>query len=217
MITSHIYPKGLLCVLEGIDGSGKSSLLQSIATVLKDYSSPIITTKEPGGTNLGKHLRAIIQDQPTPLIPTAEFLLFAADRAQHFSELIIPNLEKNYILLSDRMADSSLVYQGFGKGLDTPTLKAINQWAMQNIQPDIVFYVKIDAKTAIQRMHIRNQGFSKFEENTAIPLAAKLAEGYDKMFKNQDHVMIIDGNLTIPELTKICVEKIIKLYKAKQS
>ena len=216
MIRSNIYPKGLLCVLEGIDGSGKSSLLQSIAAALKD-THPIITTKEPGGTHLGKHLRAIIQDQPTPLIPTAEFLLFAADRAQHFAELIIPNLEKNAIILSDRMADSSLVYQGCGKGLDISTLKIINQWAMQNIQPDIVFYVKIDAKIAIQRMHIRNQGFSKFEETTAVPLAAKLAQGYDMIFQDQNHVVILDGNLTIEQLTKICVEKIITTYKAKLS
>ncbi len=216
MITSNIYPKGLLCVLEGIDGSGKSSLLQNIAAALKD-SYPLITTKEPGGTNLGKHLRAIIQDQPTPLTARAEFLLFAADRSQHFAELIIPNLETNSIVLSDRMADSSLVYQGFGKGLDISTLKTINQWAMQNIQPDIVFYVKIDAKTAIQRMHIRNQGFSKFEETTAIPLAAKLAEGYDKVLSHQNHVMIIDGTQTLEELTKICVEKIITTYKAKLS
>ena len=141
MNTAHIHPKGLLCVLEGIDGSGKSSLLQSISAQLKE-SCPIITTKEPGGTNLGRHLRAIIQDQPTPLIASAEFLLFAADRAQHFSELIIPHLERNFIVLADRMADSSLVYQGHGKNLDISTLKMINQWAMQNIQPDIVFYVK---------------------------------------------------------------------------
>jgi len=216
MITSNIYPKGLLCSVEGIDGSGKSSLLQSIAAALKD-TFPIITTKEPGGTSLGRHLRAIIQDQPTPIIPSAEFLLFAADRAQHFADLIIPNLEKNYIVLSDRMADSSLVYQGFGKNLDIPTLKMINQWIMQNIHPDIVFYVKIDAQTAIQRMHIRNQGFSKFEETTAVPLAAKLAQGYDVIFKDQANVIILDGNLTIEELTKICVETIIIRYKAKQS
>lgn len=216
MITSNIYPKGLLCVLEGIDGSGKSSLLQHIAAALKDSYS-LITTKEPGGTNLGKHLRAIIQDQPTPLIANAEFLLFAADRAQHFSELIIPHLEKNAIVLSDRMADSSLVYQGCGKGLNISMLQTINQWAMQNIQPDIVFYVKIDAQTAIKRMHIRNQGFSKFEETTAIPLAAKLAQGYDMIFQDQNHVIVLDGNLSLEELTKICVEKIITQYKAKQS
>ena len=216
MIKSLIYPKGLLCVLEGIDGSGKSSLLQHIAAALKN-SLPIISTKEPGGTNLGKHLRTIIQDQQAPLIPAAEFLLFAADRAQHFSELIIPNLETNHIVLSDRMADSSLVYQGCGKGLDIPTLQMINQWAMQNIQPDIVFYVKINAKAAIERMHIRNQGFSKFEETTAVPLAAKLAQGYDKIFENQQHVIVLDGNLTLEQLTKICVEKIITTYKAKQS
>ncbi len=216
MITSNTYPKGLLCILEGIDGSGKSSLLQSIAAALKD-SFPLITTKEPGGTSLGKYLRAIIQDQPTPLIPAAEFLLFAADRAQHFSELIIPNLETDHIVVSDRMADSSLVYQGFGKGLDISILKMINQWAMQKIRPDIVFYVKIDAQTAIKRMHIRNQGFSKFEETTAMPLAAKLAQGYDMIFQNQNHVTILDGNLSLEELTKICVEKIITEYKAKQS
>lgn len=216
MNTATIYPKGLLCVLEGIDGSGKSSLLQSIAAQLKE-THPIIITKEPGGTNLGKHLRAIIQDQPTPVTAKSEFLLFAADRAQHFSELIIPNLETHHIVLSDRMADSSLVYQGCGKNLDILMLKTINQWAMQNIQPDIVFYVKIDAKTAIERMHIRNQGFSKFEENTAIPLAAKLAQGYDMIFQNQHHVIVLDGNQTIQELTTICVKKIIQKYTEKQS
>jgi len=215
--SSSKYPQGLLCVLEGIDGCGKSSLLQNIAQTLQ-ANYPLVTTKEPGGkTELGKHLRTLIQEQPTPIIPTSQFLLFAADRAQHFTEFIIPHLQKNFIVLSDRMADSSLVYQGYGKDLPIDTLRMINQWAMQNIQPDIVFYIKIDPEIALQRMHKRNEGFSPFEQKSVLPIIQKIAHGYDEIFYNQKHVIILDGTQSLDELTKICVEKIIQAYQAKIS
>ena len=132
---------GLLITIEGIDGSGKSTLAKNLTTYLqREYET--VLTKEPGGSALGKQLRTLLQTQPVPITPLAEYLLFAADRAQHFHEVIIPNLKKGRIIISDRMADSSIVYQGYGRGLDREKIKYVNQWAMQGVQPDITFYVQ---------------------------------------------------------------------------
>src|SRR3972149_5899470 len=123
----------MLITLEGIDGSGKSTLAKKMADTLHN----VVLTKEPGGSALGKKLREILQMQPVPITPIAEFLLFAADRAQHFDEVVIPALEQNKIVISDRMADSSLVYQGYGRGINMENIKLVNKWVMQDITPDI--------------------------------------------------------------------------------
>src|SRR3990172_1551765 len=128
---NQIQKRGLLITLEGIDGSGKSTLANAIVTALTTLGKHVVLTKEPGGTALRTELRAILQTQKNPVCDKAEFLLFAADRSQHFKELIVPALEQGQIVISDRMADSSLAYQGFGRGLDKEMISSINRWAMQ--------------------------------------------------------------------------------------
>lgn len=201
---------GLLCTFEGIDGSGKSSLLHLVHTELsKNY--PVVATKEPGGTEFGKQLRGILQHSTQTIDPKAEFLLFAADRAHHFTEKIIPHLEKNYIVLSDRMADSSLVYQGYVKGVDLETMNTINTFAMNGIKPDIIFYIKIDPTTALDRIAKRGTGFTEFETKL-LPVFEKLAHGYDAVLLNKKNVIVIDGTQTLQISTEKIISEIIKQY-----
>ncbi len=120
--------RGILIALEGIDGSGKSTLAKNIAASLAHLDFPILQTQEPGKMALGKLLKPIVQEKKVPVCSKAEFLLFAADRAQHFHELVIPALLNKQLVISDRMADSSLAYQGYGRGLDLTTLSMINSW-----------------------------------------------------------------------------------------
>ncbi len=134
-----------------------------------------------------------------PLTPRAEYLLFAADRAQHFDTLIIPHLRNNAVIISDRMADSSLVYQGFGRGLDMAMLMTINQWAMHNVKPDLVFYVKIDPQVACARLAQRVQ-LSAFEQEKETFVHA-LAHGFDTLFKDRPDVVQLDGTQAPEQLT----------------
>lgn len=184
--------KGLLIVIEGIDGSGKSTLAKHLAHALINRGLPIRLTREPGGSPLGTHLRTLVQEQTMPLCPKAEYLLFAADRAQHIQQVIKPSLEHGMVVISDRMADSSLVYQGYGRGLDKEMIKCINAWAMEDMTPDITFYVRVSAPVAIKRILSRNAELSAFEKEH-YSFIERLIQGFDELFENKPNGYIIDG------------------------
>lgn len=184
--------RGLLISIEGIDGSGKSTLARNLHHTMQMHFASVILTKEPGGTDLGGMLRTILQTQPVPLCSKAEYLLFAADRAQHFHQLIVPALAQQSIVISDRMADSSLVYQGYARGLDIPTIKMINAWAMNGIEPDITVYVRIEPEQALQRLHARNQALTAFEKEKT-DFSLKLVHGFETIFAERTNVIVIDG------------------------
>lgn len=201
---------GFLIAVEGIDGSGKSSLCNQLKEKLSLEFS-VILTKEPGGTPLGKGLRETLLRKDVPVCAKAEFLLFATDRAQHFDQVIIPALEKNTVVISDRMADSSLVYQGYGRSLDTTTLSIINDWAMNSIQPDLVIYLKISPEKAYERMAKRNIPLNSFEKEIAF--MHKLEKGFDELFAQRDTVLTLDATESIATLTEKALEHIKKCMR----
>lgn len=196
--------KPLYIVIEGIDGSGKSTLAKNIyASLASNYKT--VLTKEPGGSQVGLQIRDIVQKQK--LNPLTEFLLFAADRAQLFNELIETKLKDNYIVISDRSGFSSLAYQGYAKGLDKENINLVNKWATQNIIPDLIFYVEIDVATARARINQRAEELTQFEQEKT-DFMEKVKLGFDEIFKNKDNVVILDGKLTQKELLEKSMEKI---------
>lgn len=207
--------RGILISLEGIDGSGKSTLTHNLTQSLIEHQFDVLLTKEPGGTHTGKKLRAIVQEQETPLDPKAEFLLFAADRAQHFTQLILPALAQNKIVLSDRMADSSLVYQGFGRGLDLNILDTINKWAMQERQPDLTIYVDIPLETSLERIQKRNEELTAFEKEKK-DFTQRLIQGYNTIFKDRTNVIHLDGQDNPALLTHKATEQILSWLNKQQ-
>lgn len=192
--------QGILISLEGIDGSGKSTLAKNLFHGLEQQGLPAILTKEPGATSLGKQIRTMVQEKTMPICPKSEFLLFAADRAQHFQELIIPALKQKKIVISDRMADSSLVYQGFGRGLDVKTIQTVNDWAMDYIKPNLTFYVRVPVEIALERLKARNVELTSFEKED-ISFMQRLHNGFETIFKNKNHVIALDGQETPEVLT----------------
>lgn len=191
---------GLLITLEGIDGSGKSTLARNLADALTNLEYRVVLTKEPGGSPLGKKLRPILQEKDVAVDARAEYLLFAADRAQHFCDVIIPALAAKKIIISDRMADSSLVYQGYGRGLDKELIKQVNAWAMHNINPDLTLYIKISADQALDRLKSSRPTLTSFEKEGKSFLE-KLIFGFDDIYKNRTNVIQLDGSLTIEKIT----------------
>lgn len=196
--------KGILIAIEGIDGSGKSTLAHNLSTALQQQGFDTVLTKEPGASNIGKEIRKIIQAQNIAFCSKAEYLLFAADRAQHFAELVIPSLAQKKLIISDRMADSSLAYQGYGNGLDLETLRTINSWTMNNIVPDLTIFVRVPVAIALERA--KNRGpLSAYEKRENF--LHNVAAGFEKLYKNRNDVIIVNGNQTQEILT-------LQVYKA---
>lgn len=185
--------RGYLFSFEGIDGSGKTTVMNLVAEKLRTLELPVITTREPGATELGKTLRNLLLHKTAPTCTLAQFLLFAADRAQHFHELIMPKLAEKYIVLSDRMADSAMVYQGYVGGLNKLMIETINKWAMQQRQPDIVFYLKVSAETAMSRISQRQEASVAFEKEI-LHKKQQIIDGFDTIFINRKNVVIIDSS-----------------------
>ncbi len=202
--------KGILIAIEGIDGSGKSSLIASIATRFQKKEIPFITTKEPGGSLLGKHIRILLNERPVPITAKAEYLLFAADRSQHFAEIIEPALAKKKLVLADRLGDSSLIYQGYGRDLNLDKIRIINMWAMNNRTPDLTIYIHIDIDTALTRIAKRAEKLTSFEQETRI-FYEKLITGYTKLYRNRKDVLVLDGTQTQDIITQKAITNILSL------
>lgn len=191
--------KGILISVEGIDGSGKTTLAHNLYQQLKINHFKTILTKEPGGTEVGRRLREILQTQEIPLATKAEFLLFAADRAEHFSKVIVPHLDSCFIVISDRLSDSSVAYQGYGRGLNISTLQTINAWAMQDRKADITFYVQLAPETASKRLIERKKALTCFEIDKSF--TKKVSDGFDTLFANRQDVITLDATQSAENLT----------------
>lgn len=147
---------GLFFTLEGIDGSGKSTQMHLLAEALRAAGHEVVTTFEPGDTNIGRIVRKAVLELHEEVDPMAEMLLFAADRAQHVKHLILPALEEGKIVISDRYADSTEVYQGVARGFQSGGVVAqVIELATGGLKPDLTLFYDIPIAEATQRMHNR--------------------------------------------------------------
>src|SRR5579872_1118075 len=149
--------RGLFITFEGIDGSGKTTQMRRLAQRLRSRGRTVLETAEPGGTAIGRAIRRILLDSANQeLSPTAELLLYFASRAQNVDEIIQPSLARGEIVIADRFTDSSLVYQGCGRGLGVEAVLALDRVACRGLQPDLTILVDIDVETSLARAHARN-------------------------------------------------------------
>ena len=142
----------MFIVLEGGEGSGKSTQAQLLARRLRAEGRDVVETFEPGGTARGALLRSVLLDDDSQLDPHAELLLMAADRAQHVSELIEPAMARGAVVVCDRFSPSTLVYQGVARGLGVDVVEAIDRFAAQGVAPDVVVVLDVSDAVALQRM-----------------------------------------------------------------
>lgn len=201
--------KGILIAIEGIDGSGKSTSARALYEFLK-LEHDVVLTKEPGGTDLGKHLRTLLHERTFALCPRSEYLLFAADRAQHIEEVVMPALSAGKIVISDRMGDSSRAYQGWGRGLGDTWIKQINEWAMQCVTPDVTIYLKIDYATGFLRFKKRNETMTTFEKEKA-EFFERIIEGFETIFKERNTVIKIDADQPESVVHQTVIERVREL------
>ena len=144
---------GTFITFEGIDKSGKSTQAERLADTLRQQGLPVVLTLEPGGTELGRAIRHLVLERQyeAEVAPTAEVLLFAGDRAQHVEEVIRPAIQEGKVVISDRFVDSTMAYQGYGRGLDMDRLAAVMRVATGGLVPDITMLVDVDLETARAR------------------------------------------------------------------
>ena len=172
---------------EGIEGCGKSTQASRLATEIG-----AVLTRETGGTQIGARIRDVLHDPAnTHLSPIAEALLIAGDRAQHYAEVLRPNLSAGRHVVSDRSVYSSIAYQGYGRGLDLDTVTSVNRWAIQDRWPDLVFLLDIDHTTAMAR--IGDRALDRFEQEEA-GFFGRIVEGFRTMARTDTaHWVVIDG------------------------
>ena len=208
-------------VVEGIEGCGKSTLIKALETELSKHQLQFVTTLEPGGTEIGKRIRQILLDKNnSKLASKSEMFLFAADRAQHISEVLLPALQQKRIVLCDRYYHSTLAYQGYGRGLDLNELRNIIQIATSGLQPDIVFLLDLAPEVGLSRAKQRTAeisrkqdsslSWSRFEE-AELGFHRKVREGFLKLAElEKDKFYVLKAEMTAQEVAQEACKVLLK-------
>jgi dTMP kinase len=198
---------GFFVAFEGGEGAGKTTQLEAFVDWLKARGDDVVTTREPGGTSIGAHIRKVLLDPACKdMDPHAEALLYAADRAQHVAEVIKPALEEGKTVVSDRFIDSSLAYQGLARGLGLQDIYEISKWAVDDTLPELVVYLKLDPQTGLRRkttepdrIELEKDGFHE-----------KVADAYAELARTfPDRFVVVDAARPPAEIHK----EIVKLFE----
>lgn len=189
--------RGLFITVEGIEGSGKTTQARALAQALRGEGRTVVLTHEPGGTAAGEALRAIFLDPSIQLAAPAELLLVLADRAQHVSLLLKPALERGEIVISDRYGDSTIAYQGYGRGLDLEWVQRLNAFASGGVMPDRTIVLDCPVELGLARARQRNaatQPPDRFE-GAALDFHRRVHEGFCQLARRYpDRIRLIDSS-----------------------
>lgn len=202
--------KGLFITFEGIDGCGKTTQINLLNKYLKERGFMTLLTREPGSPGLGVKIREILLNYDGEVAPNCESFLFLADRAQHVDCIIKPALQNGEIVLCDRYTDSTLAYQGYGRGIDIERIKYLNETAVNGLKPDLTFVFDISAETSFRRV-----GESRDRmESAGKDFFNRVRNGYLEIANNEpDRVKIIDASDTIENIHNKVVETVENLYE----
>jgi len=200
----------MFITLEGPDGSGKSMQVPQLAEFIRERGYEVLTTREPGGTSIGDQIRQVIMKLGnTSMHPRTEILLFCAARAQIVEEVLRPNLAKGMVVISDRYADSTLAYQGYGHGVDLNELRRLLNFVTGGLTPDLTLLLDVDAVTGLKR---RQSSGGEWNRLDAYELAfhKRVREGYLQLAKeNSGRWQVIDAGQT-PEMVQSNLRQVIQ-------
>lgn len=186
--------KGLFITFEGADGSGKTTQLEMIADFLKEKNYEIVTTREPGSLEVGQKIRDIVLHYKGEVSQNCEMFLFLADRAQHVDTFIKPALVQNKIVLCDRHTDSTVAYQGYGRGNDIEQIIKLNKIATSNLIPDLTIVFDVDTDVAQTRVGKEKDRL----ESAGIEFHKRVRNGYLELAKkNTDRIKVVNANNSI--------------------
>ncbi|MBY0369430.1 dTMP kinase [bacterium] len=195
--------KGLFFTFEGGEGSGKSTQARLLQTWLESQGVKTVLTREPGGTLIGGKIRELLLNHEAPISQRAELLLYEADRAHHVATKILPALARGEVVLCDRFADSSTVYQGICRGLGEKATQDLNAYATGGLVPHKVILIDMPAEEGIARVRARQGKLDKMERE-AMVFHKKVRAGFLKLARRQpSRYVILDGRKPIAELEQI--------------
>jgi dTMP kinase len=192
---------GAFITFEGIDGCGKTTQLRLLASELRVRGLEILTTREPGGTTLGQRLRAALLDVDEQVDPLAELLVFAADRAHHVRTLLLPALETNQVVLSDRYADATVAYQGAGRGFEPKLIQDIVQLATGGLMPDLtlLFDLSVPESAVRTRRRVASKTTDRLDSEDA-EFHNRVRNAYLEIAKSEpERFRVIDARGSVQE------------------
>lgn len=189
--------KGLFITFEGPDGCGKTTQMNLLAEYLKNFGKEVLLTREPGGKGLGEKVREILLNYEGPVSDRCESFLFLADRAQNIDIIVNPAVEEGKIVLCDRHIDSTVAYQGYGRGLNIQRINMLNDIATNGKKPDLTFVFDIDVETSMKRV-----GKDKDRlESAGIEFHNRVRNGYLELAKQEpQRIKVLDASKTIDEI-----------------
>lgn len=194
---------GLFITFEGGEGCGKSTQIAALKARLEALGKTVVQTREPGGTALGESVRNLLQydDAGQGMSPEAELLLFAASRAQHVRELVAPAIAEGQIVLCDRFLDSTTVYQGVARAIDSKKVDTINQFAIGDTNPDLTILIDLPPEIGLARVHARSDGQLDRMEKEAIEFFQAVRQGYLDLAKSEPkRFLVLDGSQSVEDL-----------------
>ena len=206
--------KGLFIVMEGPDGSGKTTQINLLKEYLEEAGYECLITREPGGTVIGEEVRQLILNpEHKEMSPVTEMLLYAASRAQLVHEVIGPALEEGKIVISDRFVDSAIVYQGIARKLGISTVSAVNAPGIGIYRPDGIFFIDLSEAEGLRRKK-EQKNLDRMEQE-GIDFHHMVSEGYRKVLSGRPEVMKIDGGRSIDTIQKKIRNHVDELLKKK--
>ena len=194
--------KGFLVSLEGPEGAGKTSVLEALIPVLEDRGVEVLSTREPGGVLIGEKIREVILDPShTEMDPKTELLLYIASRRQHLVEKVLPALAAGKLVIMDRFIDSSVAYQGFGRGLDIEAIDWLNEFATDGLKPDLTLYFDIEVEEGLARIAANSNREINRLDMEGLDLHRKVRQGYLSLWeKEADRIVKIDASLPLDQV-----------------
>jgi dTMP kinase len=212
---------GRFITFEGPEGGGKGTQLTLLYEALTSRGVSAVTTREPGGTQIGRELRAmLLETGRPPLVPAAQALLLGADRAQHVGEIVRPALEAGHVVISDRFVDSTLAYQGFGEGLDLAALEAMCRLATGGLVPDLTILLDVEVEVGLAR---RRAAFAKGDgelnrlDRREIAFHERVRRGYLRLARQDpERFCVVDARLPISEVAGLIWVRVAELLDLQQ-
>ena len=204
----------LFITFEGIEGCGKTTQIKRLADRLEGYGLPLVTTLEPGGTDIGRRIRRILLDAKSKdLTPLTELILYIADRTQHVEEVIKPALEAGKWVLCDRFFDATMAYQGSARGQDEALIGFLNEMATQGLVPDLTFLLDCPVEVGLQRARKRDsQGTQKGQdrfEREAVAFHLKVRDAYLALAETHSkRFAVIDASVDRDVMEKAILDRL---------
>ena len=193
--------KGKFITVEGSDGSGKTTFINSATEYLVKKGYKVITTREPGGTEFSEKVRELLFDSSNEIDAKTESLLFCVSRRDHIIKKIIPYVEDGYIVICDRFVDSSIAYQSYGRGLNKQDIMDINKYTTDGLEPDLTLYFNVDVEVGLSRT--KGRGENNRMDNESLKFYKDVKRGYDELSNDyKKRIKVIDANQDYEKVEK---------------